>query len=117
MDDISFEEYNQSKAKLEKIYGNIGEGIKIRSIRMAKNVLNFFVNLEKRNDSNSTIKKLFSENEEVAEPKMICKQIATLKLCLRKLFLKKILISTTSYILYHCQRSTVTALIIVKRNP
>ena len=79
IDDKSFDEYTKTKSELEKIYDNIAEGIKIQSksnwYQNGEKCTKFFLNLEKRNASNSTIKKLISDDEEVNEPKKICSLI------------------------------------------
>ena len=119
-DDKSFDEYTKTKSELEKIYDNIAEGIKIRSkcswYQNGEKCTKFFLNLEKRNASNSTIKKLISDDEEVNEPKKICSLIETFtKIYSENLLLKITLISIISYICYPCRRLTVSFLVFVKK--
>ena len=81
MDEDSLSKYDSVKNELDEIYDHIAEGIRIRSkcgMNMAKNRPFFFLNLEKQQGSQNTIKKLVIDEKEITEQTHILKHIREL---------------------------------------
>ena len=71
----TLEEYNKCKNILEEIYGNIAEGVKVRSKILwyedGEKSSKFFKNLEKTKAIQGIIKKLEIENKEISDPNQL----------------------------------------------
>ena len=69
------DEYDKTKNKLEKTYGNIAEGVKLRSkcswYQRGEKSIKFFYALEKRNALCGTIKTLLDDYKEITTPSEI----------------------------------------------
>ena len=69
------EKYNKYKNKLEEIYDNIAEDVKVRiklhGMKREKKLSKFFLNLEKTKAVQGIIKKLEIENKEISDPNEI----------------------------------------------
>ena len=65
-------EYNKCKIKLEEIYDNIAEGVKVRSkvlwYEKGEKSSNFFLHFGKTKAVEGIIKKLEIENKEISDP-------------------------------------------------
>ena len=70
-----FGEYKKTKNKLEKIYDNIAESVKIRSkcfwYKYGEKSLKFFCGWEKKNALPGTIKTLLEDGKEITAPSEI----------------------------------------------
>ena len=86
-----FDEYEKTKNKLEKIYDNIAESVKLPSkyswYQYGEKSAKFFYGLEKKNTSRETIKTLLEDGKEITTPPEIS---LTLKKFYENLFQKTI---------------------------
>ena len=86
-----FDEYEKTKNKLEKIYDNVAEGVKIRSkcswYQYGEKSTKCFYGLEKKNALRGTIKVLLEDGKEITTPSYIS---STLKKLYENLFQKPI---------------------------
>ena len=86
-----FDEYEKTKNKLEKIYDNIAESVKIPSkyswYQYGEKSTKFFYGLEKKNTSRETIKTFLEDSKEITTPPEIS---LTLKKFYENLFQKTI---------------------------
>ena len=73
------EEYNKRKNKLEEIYGNITEGVKVRTkiswSEEGEKSSKFLINLEKTKPVQGIIKELEIENKDISDPNKISNEI------------------------------------------
>ena len=86
-----FDEYEKTKNKLEKIYDNIAESVKLPSkyswYQYVEKSAKFFYGLEKKNTSRETIKTFLEDGKEITTPPEIS---LTLKKFYENLFQKTI---------------------------
>ena len=86
-----FDEYEKTKNKLEKIYDNIAESVKLPSkyswYQYGEKYTKFFYGLEKKNTSRETIKTFLEDGKEITTPPEIS---LTLKKFYENLFQKTI---------------------------